>query len=122
VTLVDSSVWIDHWRRGNLMLAGALERGHVAVHPFVIGELACGNMPNRTVTLRFLDALPKLSPARHNEVMTLVESAPFWGSGLGWLDAHLLAAAKLNGAPLWTLDKALRHAARRLGIHEEPEA
>jgi predicted nucleic acid-binding protein len=122
VTLIDSSVWIDHWRRGNAKLSTALEIGRVAAHPFVIGELACGTLPSRASTLRLLNALPKLPPARHEEVMTLVEAQRLWGSGLGWIDAHLLAASMVSGVPLWTLDRALRQAAERLGVYQEPEA
>jgi predicted nucleic acid-binding protein len=122
VTLVDRSVWIDHWRRGNAPLAAALETGGVAAHPFVIGELACGNIPRRASTLRLLDNLPKVAPARHDEVLALVEAVRLSGSGLGWVDAHLLAASRLSGTPLWTLDRALRRAAERLGVFEEPGA
>lgn len=122
MTLVDSSVWIDHWRRGNAQLAAALDGGLVAAHPFVIGELACGNMPRRATTLRLLDALPKVPAARHDEVMRLVEAAGLSGSGLGWVDAHLLAAARMSGTALWTLDRTLRRVAERLGVFETPEA
>lgn len=120
MTLVDSSVWIDHWRRGSARLAAALDTGGVATHPFVIGELACGNVPRRPSTLRLLDALPKVPAARHHEVMTLVEAGALSGTGLGWVDAHLLAASKISGTPIWTLDRALRQAAERLGVYEEP--
>jgi predicted nucleic acid-binding protein len=122
VTLVDTSVWIDHWRHGNARLASTLEGGLVTAHPFVIGELACVNIPRRASTLRLLDALPKIPAARDREVMTLIEAAGLSGLGLGWVDAHLLAASRMNAMSLWTLDRALRRAAERLGIFEEPEA
>lgn len=118
--LVDSSVWIDHWRRGNALLAAALEAGRVASHPFVIGEVACGTMARRALMLRFLDALPKVPPARHHEVMALIDAGGLAGMGLGWVDAHLLAASKMTGTPLWSLDRALRQAAERLGVGAAP--
>jgi predicted nucleic acid-binding protein len=122
VTLVDTSVWIDHWRRGNARLAAALELGRVAAHAFVIGELACGTMPRRSTTLPLLEALPRVLTARHDEVMTLVERQRMAGKGLGWVDAHLLAAATLSDTPLWTLDRALRRAAEALNVFGEPAA
>jgi len=122
VTLVDSSVWIDHWRRGNARLAAALEHGRVMAHPFVIGELACGTMPRRSTTLPLLEALPEVPTARHDEVMMLIDRHDIAGTGLGWVDAHLLASATLSGTPLWTLDRALRRAAERLNVFEQPEA
>ena len=122
MTLVDSSVWIDHWRRGNGRLAAALELGRVVAHPFVIGELAGGTMPRRSSTLPLLEALPVVLTARHDEVMMLVERHGIAGTGLGWVDAHLLASATLSGTPLWTLDRALRRAAERLDVFGEPGA
>lgn len=122
MTLVDTSVWIDHWRRGNGRLSAALELGRVAAHPFVIGELACGTMPRRSTTLPLLEALPRVLTARHQEVMALLERQGLAGTGLGWVDAHLLAAATLSDTPLWTLDRALRRAAEALDVFQEPEA
>jgi predicted nucleic acid-binding protein len=121
VTLVDTSVWIDHWRRGNGRLAAALEEGRVAAHAFVIGELACGSLPRRATTLLLLGALPRVLAARDEEVLTLIERRGLAGTGLGWVDAHLLAAASLSDTPLWTLDRALRRAAEALGVFREPE-
>ena len=121
MTLVDSSVWIDHWRRGNPRLASGLAAGRVLVHPFVIGELACGTLPKRAQTLRLLEVLPSVTLARHGEVMTLLEARGLAGRGLGWVDVHLLAAAGLSDVPLWTLDRALRGAAERLGLYGECE-
>lgn len=120
--LVDRSVWIDHWRRGNSRLATALELGRVVAHPFVIGELACGTIPRRLSTLPLLEALPLVLAARHDEVMMLIERHGISGTGLGWVDAHLLASAMLSATPLWTLDRPLRRAAERLDVFGEPEA
>jgi predicted nucleic acid-binding protein len=120
VILVDSSVWIDHWRRGNGRLASALELGRVVMHPFVLGELACGTMPRRSSTRSLLEALPVVLTARHDEVMMLIERHGLAGTGLGWVDAHLLSSALLSGTPLWTLDRPRRRAAERLDVFGEP--
>lgn len=119
--LVDTSVWIDHWRRGNGRLSAALEQGRVAAHPFVMGELACGTMPRRSTTLLLLGALPRVLTARDEEVLILVERQGLAGTGLGWVDVHLLTAASLSDTPLWTLDRALRRAAEALDVFREPE-
>ena len=121
MTLVDTSVWIDHWRHGNERLAGDLARGRVLAHPFVLGELACGHLPKRSTTLRWLQALPVATIARHDEVMTLLEHHGLAGGGLGWVDLHLLAAASLSSVHLWTLDKPLRRAAERIDVYGECE-
>lgn len=109
--LVDTSVWIDHLRRGLPGLAGQLEEGTVLCHPFVVGELACGNLGNRNEILDLLQELPKASVAEDSEVLHLLQAGRLFGRGLGWVDAHLLASAKLTGCSLWTLDKALAKAA-----------
>lgn len=114
--LVDTSVWIEHFRRGHDGLRHLLESGQVTMHPFVIGEIACGSVANRAVMLRLLDALPHCAAVEHAEALTFVERHRLWASGLGWVDVHLLAAARLTGEPLITLDRPLARAARRLGI------
>lgn len=119
MTLVDTSMWVDHLRRGNARVAGLLESGEVAVHPFVLGELACGNIKNRKEILALLDQLPKATVAEQNEVLTLVESRRLYGTGIGWVDAHLVASALLSGTRLLTLDKALGDAASLLGVRAE---
>lgn len=121
VILADSSVWIAHWRQTNAPLSQALSMGLVAVHAFVIGELACGSMPKRATTLALLNKLPVVLTARHAEVMALVEAHRLEGSGIGWVDAHLLTAARLADTPVWTLDRPLRRVAERLAIYGEPE-
>jgi predicted nucleic acid-binding protein len=113
--LVDTSVWVDHFRNGNAPLVEALEDGHVWCHPFVQGELACGNLANRGEILSLLGALPEAPPSTHDEALTLVGQRKLWGSGLGWVDIHLLASALLAGIHLWTLDKRLAAVARDMG-------
>ena len=113
--LADTSVWIDHLRNGNQQLRRHLEDGNIACHPFVIGELACGRMPDRAAVLALLATLPLPPVADHDEALAFVEARRLAGKGLGWIDVHLLASAVLAGARLWTLDKRLRSAAEAIG-------
>ncbi|MBI4229516.1 MAG: PIN domain-containing protein [Planctomycetes bacterium] len=115
MVLVDTSVWVEHLRRGNAELGDLLEGGRVLTHPFVLGDLACGRMRDRPGILSLLRALPAAPVAEHEEVLSLVERHRLHGTGLGWIDAHLLASSLLSGSRLWTFDGALRAAARRLG-------
>lgn len=114
--LVDTSVWIDHLRRGNLDLEHLLDEGQVVTHPFVIGELACGSLSRRGEILRLIEALPAVPVATHDEVMTFVDRRGLHGSGLGWIDVHLLAGARLAGHSLWSADRRLRATAAKLGL------
>jgi len=114
--LVDTSVWVDHLRRGNARLQALLEEGEVLCHPFVVGELACGNLRNRSEILGLLIALPAAEEASHKEVLHLLESNRLYGLGLGLVDAHLLASGLLMHCPLWTLDKPLDAAATKLRV------
>ncbi|MDO9694959.1 MAG: PIN domain-containing protein [Candidatus Latescibacteria bacterium] len=116
MTLVDTSVWIDHLRRHDPALAGLLEDGAVLMHPCVFGELACGGLRRRDETLALLKALPVAATADDRETLALVERRGLHGRGLGWIDAHLLAAALLTGCRLWTRDRALARAAADLGL------
>lgn len=108
--LVDTSVWIDHFRQHDARLGDALEAGEVLTHPFVIGELACGNFKRREAVIGLLEQLPSATAAEHEEVLQLVESERLHGTGIGWMDAHLLASALLSGSELWTKDAALQRA------------
>lgn len=114
--LVDTSVWIDHFRRGNDRLAEILHANEVYCHPFVIGELACGNLRKRNLILSLLSALPKAQAADHDEILRFVEIHRLYGQGLGWIDVHLLGSALLTGCRFWTLDRPLAEAAEKLGI------
>jgi predicted nucleic acid-binding protein len=114
--LVDTSVWVDHFRRRNEELARLLESEQVLGHPFVIGELACGNLANRREILGLLAALPAAPTAEHTDVLAFIEQAHLHGQGIGWIDAHLLASAVLAPAPLWTADKRLRRVAGALRV------
>jgi predicted nucleic acid-binding protein len=116
VTLVDTSVWVDHFRRSNSALSQMLMDGEVLSHPFVIGELACADFKNRAEIRRLLTALPTTNPAEHDEVLHLVEDKRLFGRGIGWLDVHLLASCMITGCALWTNDKPLRAAAASLAV------
>ena len=114
--LVDTSVWIEHLRRGHAGLADLLEQGQVVVHPFVMGELALGNLKRRTEVLGLLAELPIAPVALHEEVLEAVERRRLAGTGIGWTDAHLLASALAGRSLVWTLDRRLAVAARRLDV------
>ena len=122
MTLVDTSVWVDHLRHGHDQLGALLERGDVSCHPFVIGELACGQLADRDGILRMLDELPAAPVAEHGEVLRLVRARQLHGRGLGWIDVHLLASALSGKSALWTLDKRLAEAARLVGLQMKPAA
>ena len=114
--LVDTSVWVQHLRRGVPRLVELLDQEMVICHPFVIGELAMGSLKNRASILTLLHRLPSTDVAAHRDVFALVERRRLHGAGLGWVDVHLLAAALLAGARLWTLDRGLARAAQSAGI------
>ena len=116
MVLVDTSVWVDHLRRGNDLLEELLLDGQVACHSFVIGELACGNMKNRSEILALLQALPKVGTVNLAEFLYFIEHHHLGGTGIGFVDVHLLASAQLSGFPLWTNDKRLGEAACKLKI------
>jgi predicted nucleic acid-binding protein len=114
--IVDTSVWIDHLRVGNRKLQSLLEDAEVLAHPFVVGELACGALGNREEILTLLQALPEAQAGEHEEVMRIVERERLCGRGIGWIDVHLLASARLSGAALWTLDRRLSKIASALNL------
>ena len=118
--LVDTSVWIDHLRQGNPQLEELLDAAQVTCHPFIIGELACGNLRRREQILGHLSRLPRVGLAAHDEVMELVERRRLMGIGLGWVDVHLLAASLVAGVSLWTMDRSLAAVARRLRVSAGP--
>lgn len=114
--LVDTSVWVEHFRAGSDRLKTLLLEEQVLCHPFIIGELACGWLRNRREILSMLRVLPPAQPVKHEEVLSFLEARRLYGRGLGWVDAHLLASTLLTGCALWTLDKPLRRAAASLDI------
>lgn len=116
MTLVDTSVWVDHLRRKNTRLESLLDGGLVLIHPFVIGELALGKMRRRPEILDLLAELPQAETAQHSEVLEFVERHGLAGGGIGWVDVHLLVSAALSGVGVWTLDRRLATAAQRLSL------
>jgi predicted nucleic acid-binding protein len=118
--LVDSSVWVDHLRQGDRRLVTLLETSQVLTHPFVVGELALGSLKNRESILTSLKGLPQAAMATDEEVMEFIERNALWGVGIGYIDAHLLAAVRLNaGSQLWTRDKRLGAIADRMSLSAE---
>lgn len=120
--LLDTSVWVDHLRQGDVQVAAILRSGLALTHPFVIGELACGNLKSRAKILGLLAALPQAQRAQEQEVLFYIERHKLMGQGIGYIDAHLLAAAALTeGARLWTRDKRLDALAHELELaYEKP--
>lgn len=115
--LADTSVWIAHFRGLEVGLASRLAAGEVLAHPFVIGELAMGNLGQRAANLQFLNELPTAVPASHAEVMRLVERHRLFGLGIGFVDAHLLASCRLTpDASLWSRDRRLHETAEKLSL------
>ncbi len=115
--LVDTSVWVDHLNKSERELVKLLYSMMVCTHPFIIGELSCGNISNRSKFLTLIKALPRVEPAFEEEVYTLLEDKKLYGIGLGFIDIHLLAAALINDVKIWTRDKALKKVAQKLTSH-----
>ena len=118
--LVDTSIWIDHLRSPNGRLIGLLDADLVSVHPWVVGELACGNLANRANALYLLRSLPRAAVASDDEVLFFIEKHSIAGKGVGYLDMHLLAAAALGSLKLWTRDRRLNEVASLLGLNASP--
>jgi predicted nucleic acid-binding protein len=107
MVLVDTSVWVEHFRSGTIGIEVLLNDGHVVCHPLIIGELACGNLKNRSEILSLLQDLPMASRADDDEVIQFIADHKLMGKGLGYIDIHLLMSAMLTRIPLWTIDKRL---------------
>ena len=120
IVLADTSVWIDHWRRGNPRLERLLLQDQIVIHPFVVGEIALGAIAPRPLVLEHLGTLRAPRVAQQHEVMGLIDRARLWRRGIGWVDVHLLASALIEQIRLWTLDQALHRAARDLGVALSP--
>ena len=119
--LVDTSVWVDHLRAGDKALGALLETGMVLAHPFVIGELALGNLRQREAVLSALSDLPRASVATDGEVLHFIDRHRLFGRGIGYVDVHLLAAAQLTaGTKFWTTDTRLHGIAVQMGLAMQP--
>ena len=115
--LADTSVWIDHFRSEDLYLASLLDRNEILIHPMVIGELACGNVSNRTEVFSMLRLLPRVPVTSDGEVLFFIEYHQLMGRGIGYIDAHLLASAAMSSpTQLWSKDRRLMELAGELGV------
>lgn len=116
MTLVDTSVWIDHLKKPNARLVSMLNDNEVLAHPLVVGELACCDLQARAAIFEYLGELPSAVVAEDLEALSLIEDEGLQGRGIGWIDVHLLASARLSGARLWTLDATLSKVGSSLGL------
>ena len=114
--LVDTSVWIDHFHHSDQNLKELLLGNQVCIHPFILGELSCGNISNRKEILSLLRTLRSIDLALDEEVFLFIEERKLYGKGLGFIDIHILASAIINHVPIWTRDKSLKRVAGELGV------
>ena len=114
--LIDTSIWVDHFRKTTPLLKTLLEEDHVVIHPFIIGELACGSLGNRTEILELLALLPPCHQADFEEILSLIHSKKLYGKGIGFVDVGLVASSLLTQSLLWTADKRLNKVASDLKI------
>jgi predicted nucleic acid-binding protein len=117
MVLVDTSVWVSHLRHENKDFQQLLLDGEVVCHPFIVGELACGNLKNRREILTYLQSLPMTILAEDEEVLRFIEANQLMGKGLGYIDVHLIASALLTNVLVWTLDKTLDKFIEKIGIN-----
>ncbi|OGL44703.1 MAG: ribonuclease [Candidatus Schekmanbacteria bacterium RBG_16_38_11] len=116
MVLIDTSIWISHFQEENPHLKELLLEGSVVCHPFVIGELACGNIKNRKEIISLLRDLPEAETLENDEILQFIENKRLMGLGIGLIDIHLLASSVLTNVLLWTADKQLRSVASKLNI------
>jgi len=116
MVITDTSIWVTHLRQGSRQLEKLLIDADVMCHPFIIGELACGNLKNRNEIISLLQSLPMAPTIEFDEFIFFIERNRLMGIGIGFVDVHLLASAQLTGIPLWTADKRLKSAATKLDL------
>jgi len=116
MVLVDTSIWVNHLRRGSRQLEKLLIDAEVMCHPFIIGELACGNLKNRDEIISLLHSLPMALTVEFDEFLLFIDQHNLMGRGVGFVDVHLLASAQLTGVSLWTADKRLKSSAEQLKL------
>jgi hypothetical protein len=115
--LADTSVWVDHFRKRDNELYRQLQRGNIAIHPFIVAELVLGNLPRRRKTIADLDLLPMVKTARMSEIRSMIESRSLFQRGIGFVDVHLIASTFITPhTVLWSRDKRLRQIASALGV------
>jgi len=117
MVLVDTSIWIDHFRNDNAHLRALLLGGIVAIHPFIVGELACGNLKNRDEIISLMITMPQAKRLSDQAVLSFINNNQLYGKGIGWVDAHLLASAAASGMRLHTLDRKLLSLKTRFEIY-----
>ena len=120
MVLVDTSVWVRYLREGDPDLEQLLNDGEVMCHPYIVGELACGNLKNRNEVLSLLQLLPPAILANHEEILQFIEENHLMGKGLGYVDVHLSASAVLTGIQMWTYDRRLNETNEALRIRYKP--
>ena len=120
MVLVDTSVWINHFKKSNTELKKLLLDVDVLSHPYILGEIACGNIANRKEILLLMKSLPKAETTEDEEIFEFIEQNRLYGSGLGLIDVHLLASTILSKAYLWTLDKKLSQIATKFNVCYKP--
>jgi len=120
MVLVDTSVWVSYLRNGNVELSNLLNDGEVICYPFIIGELACGNLKNRSEILALLKLLPQVNTIEHEDALYFIENNDVMGKGLGYIDIHLAASSLISDVPIWTMDKNLERVANALKINYVP--
>jgi predicted nucleic acid-binding protein len=116
MVIVDTSIWVTHLRQGSRQLEKLLMDAEVMCHPFIIGELVCGNLKNRNEIISLLQSLPMAPTIEFDEFLFFIDRNHLMGKGVGFVDVHLLASAQLTGIPLWTADKRLKSAADQLQV------
>ena len=116
MVLVDTSIWVTHLRQGSRQLETLLMDAEVMCHPFIIGEIACGNLENRQEIISLLHSLPMAPTIEFDEFLFFIDQNHLMGKGVGFVDVHLLASAQFAGVPLWTTDKSLKSAADQLKL------
>lgn len=114
--LVDTSIWVSHLRQSSRQLEKLLMNAEVMCHPFIIGELACGNLENRNEIISLLQSLPMAPTVEFDEFLFFIDRNHMMGKGVGFVDVHLLASAQLAGVLLWTADKKLKSSADQLEL------
>jgi predicted nucleic acid-binding protein len=120
VILVDTSVWIDHFRSRSGLLVKLLDQQRVLLHPFVLGEIACGNLKQRQEIISLLHALPTLQSAGHDDILYFIDHHNLMGRGVGLIDVHLLASCLMQRCLLWTADKRLKAVSQELDTAFDP--
>ena len=122
LVLVDTSIWVTHFREGQKHLTQLLEQSQVASHPYIIGELACGILKNGGEIIPLLEALPIVDVLEHMEIMEFIESRKLMSMEIGYIDIHMLGSSLLSNTPLWSYDKSLIKAAISLCISDDGES